>query len=60
MTGHWERASASISPDLTHFKVSKLVKGETYMFRVRAENDQGSSPPLVMDMEITMEDPFSK
>lgn len=59
-SGHWERASGCLSSNLTHFKVSKLMARETYLFRVIAENDQGQSQPLVMNIGITAEDPFSK
>jgi len=59
-TGLWERASSCVPYNATHFKVTKLVEGVCYMFRITAENDQGLSQPLVSETETKAETPFSE
>jgi len=56
----WERASGCVSSDVTQFKVSRLDEGQTYQFRVCAENDQGCGPALTTQFETLTKDPFGK
>jgi len=56
----WQRASGCVSSDVTQFKVSRLDEGQTYLFRVCAENDQGCGPALTTQFETFTKDPFGK
>jgi len=47
-----------VSADLNEYKVTRLITGENYLFKVRAENDFGLSEPLISDEEITAKNPF--
>jgi len=56
----WGRASGCVSSDATQFKVCRLDEGQTYLFRVCAENDQGCGPALTTQFETLTKDPFGK
>ncbi len=60
VTKQWERVSSSIPNNVTQFKVTRLEEGQRYMFRVIAENDQGSGAPLVTEIETLAKNPFGK
>jgi len=56
----WERASGCVPSDVTQFKVARLDEGDSYLFQVRAENDQGCGPALTTDFEIVAKNPFGQ
>lgn len=56
----WERASGCVPSDVTQFKVSRLDEGQTYLFQVSAENDQGCGPALTTDFETVAKNPFGQ
>lgn len=49
-----------MSSDVTQFRVSRLDEGQTYLFQVFAENDQGCGPALATQFETLAKDPFGK
>lgn len=54
----WQRASGCVPSDVTQFKVSRLDEGQTYLFQVSAENDQGCGPALMTQFETLAKNPF--
>ena len=56
----WERASGCVPSDVTQFKISRLDEGQTYLFQVSAENDQGCGPALTTQFETFAKNPFGK
>jgi len=56
----WERASGCVSSEVTQFKVSRLDEGQTYLFQVSAENDQGCGLALTTEFETLAKNPFGK
>ena len=56
----WQRASGCVPSDVTQFKVSRLDEGQTYLFQVSAENDQGCGPALTTQFETLAKNPFGK
>jgi len=57
-TGKWEKLLTSIPPNVKQFKVPKLKEGDEYQFRVRAENDIGTSEPLDTTKATKVKNPF--
>jgi hypothetical protein len=54
----WDRVSSSVPSNATSFKVSRLEEGQRYMFRVFAENEQGSGEALTTEFETLAKNPF--
>jgi len=46
------------TPDERQFKVTKLLEGNDYMFRVAAENDIGQGKPASLAEPVTAKLPF--
>ena len=42
---HWTKIE-KISPDMTTFKVNNMFEENNYLFRVLAENEEGTGPAL--------------
>jgi len=59
-SNQWTRVSGCVPGDVTQFKVSRLDEGQTYVFRVCAENDQGCGPALTTQLETLAKNPFGK
>lgn len=51
--GGWVPAVSWVDPKQTHANVPRLLEGNTYEFRVRAENMQGQGEPLTSDKPVT-------
>ena len=58
--GRWEKVPGTIPPDQTECVVPKLKEGEDYMFRVMAENKNGTSEPLETKHPTKAKNPFGK
>ena len=58
--GRWEKVPGTIPPDQTECLVPKLKEGEEYMFRVMAENKNGTSEPLETKHPTKAKNPFGK
>lgn len=56
---NWAQYSAKISADTKECAVERLIEGQEYQFRVRAENRYGTGDAIVSD-PIVARNPFSK
>lgn len=57
--GQWVTAG-TVSPSEHSFKSSKLFQGNSYLFRVRAENRMGAGLPAELEKPVVAELPFGK
>ena len=49
----WNRI-ARVKPQSTSYTVTNLLEGCDYFFRIYAENIEGVSPPLTLDIPVTL------
>ena len=57
-TGEWERVTSFVPDTATEAVVPKLKEGESYKFRVMAENSQGLSKPLETEKATKAKNPY--
>ena len=55
----WNRI-ARVKPQSTSYTVTNLLEGCDYLFRIYAENIEGVSQPLTLDIPITLRRPARK
>lgn len=58
-TDRWIRITRQPIPD-TRYKVSELVEGNEYQFRISAENSIGIGPPGPESDSIVAKDPWGR
>ena len=59
-TGDWEKVTSFVPSDATEAVVPKLKEGESYKFRVLAENSQGLSEPLETERATKAKNPYGE
>ncbi|KAG1672466.1 Twitchin [Nymphon striatum] len=58
--GPWVPALSFVDPNATEVTVPRLIDGTEYEFRVKAENNQGTSAPLTADKSVKAKNPYDK
>lgn len=56
--GPWVPAVSYVDPNATEVTVPRLIEGTEYEFRVKAENNQGTSAPLTADKAVKAKNPY--
>lgn len=57
-TGLWTHCGSQFNPEKNEFDVKNLEPGKKYHFRVKANNEEGESEPLVTENLTLAKDPF--